>query len=582
MSSARAGGRGTTPAAAAARPPGADQKHEAGPGIPAATSGEHLATRTRGAGLARVAAWGPPAAAAAVMIVLSLWGLGRQGAMGNDEVVTRYAAMLSLPQLFHLLRHVDVVHGSYYVLMHAWSAIGTSPTALRIPSLIAMAAAAALIAVTCRRLTGSAWAGLFAGLITALTPSMSFYAQTARSYTMVQLGVVASTLALLRALDAEAAGQAGRRLARWWVLYALLMTITSYLNELALPVLAAHAATVLLTRYGRRAFEHFVIAAVACGVIVAPVVLLSVRQRATADWITRPDLRQVGILWHDYFGATNLSAAIVFVFALVALLPPRGAPWRLSGQGAAGQGAGEAGEPAVAWWNRRGVTLPSVAVPLVTLPAGLLMLESLVAHPLYVDRYVLYGEVGAALLAGAGCYRAGLWLRHEAGRRLRGPASTPQLATLAVVPGVIVVLCTLLLNLGPQQRARTPQSRQFDYGTPSVYIGAHAQAGDGILFFNAFYRKARIGYPADYHKVTDFAMAQSPSQAGNLNGVDKQFAAVEPVMLTYQRIWVLGRVPSPYLADPTVRAEAQLLMSRYHLVVQRHFKGMNVTLWQRT
>ena len=365
------------------------------------------------------------------------------------------------------------------------------------------------------------------------------------------------------------------------MLYAALVIISSYLNELALLVLAAHAVTVLLARYGRRVFERFVITAVVSALIVAPLALLSVKERGAVGWIPRPDFRQVGILFHDYFGGTTLIAGILFVFALIALLPARGAQLRLSVQGAAGDGPGQAGAPAVAWWNRRGASLPSVALPLVALPGGLLMLESLVLHPLYVDRYVLYGEVGAALLAGAGCYRAGLWLRQEAARWLREPGSAPRLAALAVVPGVVVCLCTLLLNLGPQHRARTPQSREFDYGTPSAYIGAHAQAGDGILFFNSFYRKARYGYPADYRRVHDITMAESPQRAGNFNGTDQKFATAEPVMLTYRRIWVLGRPPSERVANPNITAESELLMSSYRLVVERQFKGMTVTLWQR-
>jgi mannosyltransferase len=102
--------------------------------------------------------------------------------MGNDEVATRWAALLPLRALVHLLSNVDAVHGLYYLLMHGWVALGSSPVALRIPSVIAMAAAAVLITIIGRRLTGSGWAGLFAGLIMALTPSISFYAQTARSY----------------------------------------------------------------------------------------------------------------------------------------------------------------------------------------------------------------------------------------------------------------------------------------------------------------------------------------------------------------------------------------------------------------
>lgn len=584
MSPVPRAGRGTAPAAGTHGTADADATRAGAPGT--ASPAARGATSTpagagRSAGLSRAAAWGLPAAAAAVVIGLSLWGIGRQGTMGNDEVATRYAAMLSLPRLIHLLSNVDAVHGTYYVLMHVWVALGSTPTVLRIPSVIAMAAAAALIVITGQRLTGAGWAGLFAGLIMALTPSISFYAQTARSYAMVLTGVIASTLVLVHALDAEAAGQAGRRPARWWVLYAALVTISGYLNELALLILAAHAVTVLLARYGRRVFEHFATAAVMSGLIVAPLALLSVRERGAVGWIAPPDLRQAGILWHDYFGGTSLIAGILFAFALIAVLPARGSQWRPTSGGAADTGSGQGEAPAVAWWNRRGVTLPSVALPLVALPAGLLMLESLVLHPLYVDRYVLYGEAGAALLAGAGCYRAGVWLRQEASRRLREPARAQRLAALAVVPGVVACLCALLLNLGPQHRVRLPGSREFNYGFPSFYIGGHAQAGDGILFFNAFYRKATFGYPADYRKVTDFALAKTPEQAGNFNGTDLRFAAVEPVMLRYQRIWVLGRVPSPYLADPNVRAEGELLMSGYRLVFEHEYRGMTLTLWQR-
>ena len=210
MSPVPRGGRGTAQTAGTPATAGADKIRAATPGTTAAAQDAGTAAGAGGgAGWARAAVWGLPAAAAAVMLVMALWGLWRQGAMGNDEVATRYAAMLSLPQLFHLLSNVDAVHGTYYLLMHAWVVFGTTPIVLRIPSVIAMSVAAALIVITGRRLTGSGWAGLFAGVIMALTPSISFYAQTARSYAMVLTGVIASTLALVHVLDAEAAGQAG-------------------------------------------------------------------------------------------------------------------------------------------------------------------------------------------------------------------------------------------------------------------------------------------------------------------------------------------------------------------------------------
>jgi len=168
------------------------------------------------------------------MAGFGLWGLARQSAMGNDEAASRWAASLSLAQLAHLLRHVDAVHGLYYLLLHGWMAAGTSPAVLRVPSVIAMVAAAALMVILARRLTGPGragqLAGLFAGLIVALSPVVSYYAQTARSYALVYACVLGQCLALLSALQAEharaeQAGTGRARIAGRWLCYGALVTV---------------------------------------------------------------------------------------------------------------------------------------------------------------------------------------------------------------------------------------------------------------------------------------------------------------------------------------------------------------------
>ena len=608
-----AGQRGQTaappdPAAGAAVPPGA-------------------AAQARSGGWAAAAAkYAPVGLAAAVMAVLGIWGLARDSSMGNDEVATRWAALLSLRDLAHLLNTVDAVHGLYYLIMHVWVAVGSSPTVLRIPSVLAMVAAVALTAILARRLTGSGWAALFAGLIMALTPVITFYAQTARSYAMVVTCVLAATLALLHALDGEVTGAAGPVLARRWVLYGVLVTLGGYLNELSLLVLAAHGVTVLLARYDRRVLRHWA-AAAAAAVLVLPLVILSIRENRAVHWITRPGLADLRILFQDYFGATAAAGILVFACAVVAVLPPDGW-WRrrraaagqpaagnasgagtasgagaVSGAGAAsgagaqpGSGTGapsataawiaraslndtaarngagpEAGPPAEEpWWSSGGISLPSVAAPLLVVPAALLFGESLVAPPLYVDRYVLYGEAGAALLAGAGMYRIGRWLRDRANQ-----------GALLWVPGVAVCVLALLLQLGPQHSIRTPESRSYDFGSASRFVGAHARAGDGVLFFGTFYRKARLGYPGDFAKLSDFAMAVSPQQAGTFRGRDKPFRLVEPLILRHERIWVIGKDPSDLRPTGEYGAESLELKTNFRLVRKHRFRGMVVTLWQR-
>jgi mannosyltransferase len=495
------------------------------------------------------------------MVVLGLWGLARDSAMGNDEVATRWAALLSLRDLAHLLNNQDAVHGFYYLLMHGWVAVGSSPAVLRIPSVAAMTAAVALVAVLTGRLTGSGWAGLFAGLVMALTPMISFYAQTARSYAMVLACVVAATLVLVHALSAEAAGAGGRGVMRWWLGYGALVVVAGYLSEMALLMLAAHAVTVLVARYGMAVVRRWAVTAAVSVVLVVPLILISVREDGAVTWIPRPGPTALRVLFHDYFGSATLLAMLLLVCAVIAVLPDGTGP----------VGAAPAAVPAVPAWWRGGVSLPLVAAPLLVAPALLLILESLLARPLYVDRYVLYGAAGAAMLAGTGLWRAGRWLVARFGSR----------PGLLWAPGVVVCVCALVLQLGPQHRIRTPASRLFNFGGPSAYVAANARQGDGVMFFGNLFRKAELGYPQDYTKTTDFGMARSPERAGTFRGTDKQFPAVHPLMLDYQRIWVIGHVPSPRLPDGLLRAESVVLEQNFRQVAERRFKGIVVTLWQR-
>ena len=312
---------------------------------------------------------------------------------------------------------------------------------------------------------------------------------------------------------------------------------------------------------GGPAFVHWAVAAVLAAVLVLPLAVVSAREDAAVAWIPRPGPGAVRVLFHDYFGAATGLAVLLFLCAVLAVLPGRGqGPW--PEPPARGRGG--------PWWRRGGLSVQSVGAPLLVLPGLVLGLESLVAHPLYVDRYVLYGEAGAALLAGAGAYRAGLWL---AGR-VRWPA-------LAWAVGAVVCVLALVLQLGPQQRVRTPQSRLYDFGGPSRYVAAHAHQGDGVLFFSAFFRKARLGYPADFGKVSDFAMAVSPAQAGNFQGTDKPLGQVRPLMLAHQRIWVVGRSPFAPLTALGIRDEDAVLRSDFTLVAKHHFRHIWVTLWVR-
>ena len=112
----------------------------------------------------------------------------------RDELASWSAANRSLPQLWAMLHNIDAVLGIYYFGLHLWMAVfGDSATAMRLPSVIAMAAAATVVALIGRRLGGGV-AGVVSGLVFALIPSVSRYAQEARPYAFATFFAALATL----------------------------------------------------------------------------------------------------------------------------------------------------------------------------------------------------------------------------------------------------------------------------------------------------------------------------------------------------------------------------------------------------
>ena len=162
------------------------------------------------------------------------------------------------------------------------------------------------------------------------------------------------------------------------------------------------------------------------------------------------------------------------------------------------------------------------------------------------------------------------------------PAPRPRRKALIWSPGIVVCIATLVLQIAPQQRVRTPGSRLFNFGAPSVYVAAHALPGDGVLFFGPFFRKARLGYPADYRDLRDFGMAESPVAAGTFQGTDQP--AWRGGLAPAGRITASGSSATPRQpAWPPRRCgrRAVALLDHFTLVTRRQWKGISLTLWVR-
>ncbi|NUS72014.1 MAG: DUF2723 domain-containing protein [Corynebacteriales bacterium] len=264
-------------------------------------------------------------------LVVCLWKLSG-ASLWSDELATWLAADRSLSDLFAMLPHLDAVLGVYYVFMHFWIALfGDSEFSLRLPSALAMAAAAGLLAALTRRIMNSASpdtpqiaarAGLAAGVLFGLTPTISRFGQEARVYAVVVALAIAATYVLVVTLEKPT---------RWrWVGYGALIVGLGYAHLVGLTLLGAHAVALVLywNRHGRpRALLWgWILSAGIAVALTTPIMILGAGQRQQVAWNPTPRLLALTEFPNELYGLGVIAGAIVGL-ALWAALTDRVGQW---------------------------------------------------------------------------------------------------------------------------------------------------------------------------------------------------------------------------------------------------------------
>ncbi|WP_242624564.1 glycosyltransferase family 39 protein [Micromonospora kangleipakensis] len=498
-------------------------------------------------------------------LVVTLTGLSR-AQLWRDELATWSAATRPVGDLVRLASTIDAATGPYYLLMHGWTALfGDSATALRLPSVLAMAAAAGLTARLGERLV-DARVGLLAGLLLAVLPGTSRYAQEARPYALATLLAVLATLLLVEAL----------RRPTWtrWAGYAAAVAVLGLTHLIALTLLAAHAVAVLLVQWGapaaaglgappagtrrptddrptndrptderpdgerphggrpggappderprserpagersggerragRRVLWRWLVALVPTVLVVGPLVLVARGQRSRQlDWVDPARLTDLAALPG---GVAQSGAVGGLLLGLAAL------------------GAGRLGRRAL---------LPAACA---LLPVLLVFAAGLVV-PLWVPRYLVFTVPFGCLLAGAA------------------------LAGVRLAPALAVVLLAGLLGLPDQAGLRRthewPRTATVDYRGVARVIADHQQPGDVIVFSprdSWLFLDLGTAYHLGSSQPRDVLVARDQRQRADLWASECDRPA--ECLAGTRRVWlvVAGRRSDPVAAVPGAKGAA--------------------------
>jgi len=510
------------------------------------SSAPNLAARHR-AGQARPAmsrlAWAIPGVLA---LALGLFDIGVP-MLWRDELATWSAATRTPSQLWAMLHNTDAVLGPYYFCMHLWMAVfGQSASAMRLPSAFAMTLAAVVVALTGRRLGGPA-VGLLGGVLFAVVPSVSRFAQEARPYAFATLFAALATLLLLRAVDRP----------NWlrWALYAIALAAAGAANVVALCVLAGHAAIILVdfcirtVRVGGddgtegRALPGgrpepvegqplalvgwFCIAAAVGILLDLPILIVGQSQSANqiGQQTTPHFVDLVGLsggIWPSLFASTPVAFMIILL-ALASVV------W-----------AADARRRVVAAGILACAVLPIVAVWIV----------SLGPDSYWTFRYMLFTVPAWALSAGLGVAT----IAERVPRLRRKWLRTARRPGFALVAAALVVV-TAGVGLHDQVKIRQYEAHNLwafpvvmsngqpvDYAAAAGVIAAHARPGDGIIYQSTDENHYEVNAGIAYYMrgktlPTPVFQAETPVQANNLQAV--QCADPSTCLTGTPRIWVV-------------------------------------------
>lgn len=480
---------------------------------------------------------------ALVMLAAGLYRIGTP-VLWRDELSSWVAADRHLGELLNILRHVDASNGAYYVVLHLWMMpAGHSPIALRLPSVLAMAAAAAFSALIAQRLFRSPVAGVAAGLLLSAVPSISRYAQEARSYAMVTCAMAAGLWLLLRALDRPSLGR--------WAWFGAATMAAGVFHLVSLIGLVGQLPLVLLHRGPRKVWWQYPLTVVLAAVPAIPVALFGLQQSdRQLGWVAQPSLRYLRHFWGLLFGADETPYVLPYVFLAIGAL-------------------------ALLWPGRRLAAIKLLL--LAVLPVIAVWVLSQHGTSYFLVRYLLFTVPAWAALAGGGVGALHAGLRRLAPR-------TPMPVAVACALAVLAVPAAVALPLVRSDHYVTAHT-DIDFPGAAALVADGYRPGDALVALGGGDSWAMVGPSIVYYLPSNLRLPQpfverSASEAEDLVAFESQTPSA--TVGDASRVWVvtIGTGDDPYA---NLRADqARILQQVFTPAEVRHVRGLTVSLLVRS
>jgi mannosyltransferase len=470
-----------------------------------------------------------PAILAAILGLIELSGRS----LGFDEAASVAIATQGGGALGHAIARDGGNMSGYYVLLHVLiSLFGSGTFVLRLPSVISITATVALVGLIGARLFDRRVA-FAAGLLTAVSLPLVFWAQDARGYAPMVALVTGSFLAFVHLVgDAPRVplfGTSGVRNSGRigaWLAYFVCTTLAAYFGFVAVLVVPAQLLALLWRRRALPAVASALAASVLCWIPLA--VLALNRGSGQLFWVPHPSLmveKQIlealtsaGLQPSFHPAATMWVLIVVTVLIVGAVVAVH---------------VGRALRPALPE-ERPELWGQALVILWLFVPVAVAFVESLITQPIFIARNLLVCLPAVALLLAVGLTDSRI----------------PKLASCGALAGLIAVRAVSLVPT----YGKSPENWRL----ASSYVLARAQPGDCAAFYPLDARMA-FEYYVGQHRATIAAAPRSVLPAvgwGTVRSYAEVYATLSPARVSAvrarcPRLWLVSshegqpRGPSP-------------------------------------